>query len=108
MAACLSALGSQTVPIEVVIADNGPGDGCREMLDSRFPEVKRIAFEGRNLGFGAALNRAVAAHGEGPLVFLNDDTVPEPDFIENLVAGWERGHFAMVAGVLLFRYTLPS
>lgn len=101
MAACLSALGSQTVPIEVVIADNGPGDGCREMLDCRFPEVKRIAFDGRNLGFGAALNRAVAAHGDGPLVFLNDDTVPEPDFIENLVAGWERGHFAMVAGVLL-------
>lgn len=101
LAACLDALEAQTAPIEVVIADNGPGEGCAEMLETRFPSVKRVSFEGKNLGFGAALNRAVAAEGEGPLVFLNDDAIPEPEFVEELLAGHRESGAAMVAAVLL-------
>lgn len=71
------------------------------MLDSRYPEVVRIGFAGRNLGFGAALNRAVKSHGEGPVVLLNDDARPGPAFVESLLAAWDRGRVAMVAGVLL-------
>lgn len=101
LATCLDSLLSQTVPVEVVVADNGPGEGCSSMLEARFPNVKRIAFEGRNLGFGAAVNRAVARHGEGPVILLNDDTRARPDFVERLVAAWDGGACAMVAGVLL-------
>jgi len=101
LAACLAALETQTAPAEVVVADNGPGQGCSELLSSRFPKVTRIAFGGRNLGFGTALNRAVAAHGDGPLVFLNDDAVAEPDFIERLLAVRDGDDCAMVAAVLL-------
>lgn len=101
LAACLEALRSQTVEVEVVVADNGAGEGCASMLEARFPEVVRIGFEGRNLGFGAALNRAVDQHGQGPVILLNDDTLPEPAFVENMVAAWDDGDTAMVAGVLL-------
>jgi len=101
LAGCLSAIDAQTVPVEVVVADNGPGDGCAEMLESDFPSVKRVSFGGRNLGFGAALNRAVAAHGEGPVIFLNDDAIPEPEFVEELLRCQETSGAAMVAGVLL-------
>lgn len=98
LASCLESLGEQTVPVDVVVADNGSGDGCRELLENRFPDVERIAF-GRNLGFGTALNRAIAATGDGPVILLNDDAVADPEFVQKLVessAGAE-----MVAAVLV-------
>lgn len=101
LAACLDALASQSVKPAVVVADNGPADGCRPMLESTFPDVARIGFGGQNLGFGTALNRAISAHGEGPVILLNDDARPAPAFVENLLAGWDRGRVAMVAAVLL-------
>ena len=107
LAACLTALESQSADCRVVVADNGPGTGCAELLSTRFPEVARIGFDGRNLGFGTALNRAVGAGGEGPLIFLNDDAVPGPEFVEHLVAAHRADGTAMVAGVLL-RATDPG
>ena len=97
LAACLEGLLVQTSPVPVVVADNGPGDGCRDLLETRFPEVERIAM-GSNLGFGPALNRAVAAVGTGPVILLNDDAIARPDFIEALM--YERGD-QMTAAVLL-------
>ncbi|HNC06804.1 MAG TPA: glycosyltransferase family 2 protein, partial [Solirubrobacterales bacterium] len=101
LAACLEALSVQSVEIEVVVADNGPGEGCSELLKSSFPSVTRVSFGGHNLGFGTALNRAVTTEGQGPIIFLNDDAVPDSAFVENLLVGWNEGETAMVAGVLL-------
>jgi len=101
LAACLEALAGQTADCEVVVADNGPGGGCAEMIGSRFPSVTRVSFNGRNLGFGPALNRAITAHGAGPVILLNDDAIPEPGFVENLLACREGDGTAMVAGALL-------
>lgn len=97
LAACLDSLARQTVTTEVVVADNGSGDGCRELIESRFPDVTRIAF-GRNLGFGPALNRAIAQSGAGPVILLNDDAVARPDFVEKLVEASDG--VDMVAAVL--------
>ena len=101
LATCLTALQAQTADFEVVVADNGPGEGCAQLLGNRFPEVVRIGFGGRNLGFGSALNRAVSERGSGPLIFLNDDAVPNPDFVESLIDTRRESSAAMVAGVLL-------
>jgi N-acetylglucosaminyl-diphospho-decaprenol L-rhamnosyltransferase len=95
---CLDSLQSQTVPTQVVVADNGEGEGSAAMLAERFPQVTRVGF-GRNLGFGPALNRAIREVGEGPIVLLNDDAVAEPQLIEMLLAGSERAE--LVAAVLL-------
>jgi GT2 family glycosyltransferase len=95
---CLAALREQTVPVEVVVADNGEGEGCAAMLTERFPEVTRVGF-GRNLGFGTALNRAIAQAGSGAIVLLNDDAVAEPSFAERLLE--DAGRAEMVAAVLL-------
>jgi N-acetylglucosaminyl-diphospho-decaprenol L-rhamnosyltransferase len=94
---CLDSLRLQTAQAEIVVADNGGGDGCAETL-AEFPEVKRIGF-GRNLGFGPALNRAIAAFGRGPIVLLNDDAVADPDFVERLMRCAKNAQ--MVAAVLL-------
>jgi GT2 family glycosyltransferase len=95
---CLASLERQTTLPHVVVADNGEGEGCAALLRERFPQVTRVGF-GRNLGFGNALNRAIAEAGEGPVVLLNDDAVAEPELIENLLAGSARAE--MVAAVLL-------
>lgn len=95
---CLESLRRQTVPTSVVVADNGEGDGSAALLAERFPDVTRVAF-GRNLGFGPALNRAIAEAGEGPIVLLNDDAVAEPRMVEGLVAASAGAE--LVAAVLL-------
>ncbi len=99
--ACLAGIQSQTADVQVVVADNGPEDGCSALLEARFPSVVRVGFGGRNLGFGTALNRAVGVSDGGPLIFLNDDAVPEPDFIDNLLSAHNASGAAMVAGVLV-------
>ena len=101
LASCLDALASQTTEAITVVVDNGPGEGCAGLLDSRYADVIRIGFGGRNLGFGAAINRAVSAYGKGPVILLNDDTIPEPNFVQNLVEVWNSGAVGMVAAVLL-------
>jgi N-acetylglucosaminyl-diphospho-decaprenol L-rhamnosyltransferase len=95
---CLESLEKQTVRPGIVVADNGDGDGCAALLRERFPEVTRVGF-GRNLGFGPALNRAIAEVGDGPIVLLNDDAVAEPRMIERLVEGAQGAE--MVAAALL-------
>jgi len=95
---CLESLQQQTVPTQVVVADNGDGEGSAAMLAERFPQVTRVGF-GRNLGFGPALNRAIREVGEGPIVLLNDDAVAGPQLIEQLLAGTEEAE--LVAAVLL-------
>lgn len=96
---CLISLQAQTVPADVVVADNSGGDQCRKMLAEEFPSVQRVGFE-RNLGFGPALNLAIKAIGSGPIILVNDDAVAGPGFVASLLeaAGSEA---AMVAAVLV-------
>ena len=95
--ACLGSLEVQTVPVHVVVVDNGEGSGCAELINSSFPWVERVGF-GRNLGFGPALNRAIAQTGRGPIILLNDDATAEPGFVASLIH--EAGKAEMVAAVL--------
>lgn len=100
LARALDALSQQTHTVEVVIADNTGSATAVEELRPHFPLLKVVSF-GKNLGFGKAINRAVAAHPGDPIIVLNDDAVPRPDFVEKLVAEADSTRAEMVAGVLL-------
>jgi GT2 family glycosyltransferase len=104
LAACLDSLLAQTVPPQIVVADNGPGEGCTKLLEEHFPSVVRVG-DGSNPGFGPSLNRAIRTTGEGPIILLNDDAVAEPGFVEQLLA--RAGEAEMVAAVLV-RESDPS
>lgn len=95
----LRALGEQTRPAEVVLVDNGSTDDSVAVARRELPEV-RVLELGENLGFGPALNRAVAAHPAEALILLNNDAVPEPRFVEALLDGLGEG-VDSVAGVML-------
>ncbi len=89
---CLVALG-ETLPsnadVEIVVVDDGSSDGTMDRLaewSRREPRLRPVACP-RNGGFIAACNRgAKSATGE-VLVFLNNDTLPLPNWLEPLLRG---------------------
>ena len=95
----LQSLRGQTERLEVVVVDNGSSDGSAAAARADFPEVTVLEL-GENLGFGPALNRAVAAHPADAIVLLNSDVECEPGFCAALLAGLTDG-VEMVAAVLL-------
>ena len=99
LGAVLRALDEQTAACEVVLVDNGSSDDSVATARRELPEV-RVVELGENLGFGRAINRAVAEVPGDPLILLNNDAVPEPRFVEALLEGLDDG-IDSVAGVLL-------
>lgn len=95
----LRSLREQTRPVDVIVVDNGSDDGSEQLLRDEFPEVTVLAL-GRNVGFGPALNRAVAEHRADPLILLNDDAAAGPRFVEALLDAAAEG-VQSVAGVML-------
>ncbi len=95
----LASLREQSRPLDVVVVDNGSTDDSIERVRSEFPEVALVELE-RNLGFGPALNRAIAERPGDPIVLLNNDVECEPRFVEALLDSLLEG-IEMVAGVLL-------
>ncbi len=95
----LGALAAQSVEVDVVLVDNGSSDNSVELAKGGLPEIDVLEL-GENLGFGRAINRAVAALPGDPVILINNDAVPEPRFVEALLDGLSEGVDA-VAGVLL-------
>lgn len=95
----LRSLRGQTRSVDVVVVDNGSSDGSPAMVQADFPEVALLEL-GENLGFGPALNRAVATFPADAIMLLNSDVECEPSFAEELIGALEEG-VDMVAGVLL-------
>jgi N-acetylglucosaminyl-diphospho-decaprenol L-rhamnosyltransferase len=95
----LRALAEQTSDCAVVLVDNGSDDDSIELARRELPGVQVVEL-GENLGFGRAINRAVAEVPGDPVILLNNDAVPEPRFVEALLDGLGEG-VASVAGVLL-------
>jgi N-acetylglucosaminyl-diphospho-decaprenol L-rhamnosyltransferase len=95
----LQSLRGQTERLDVVVVDNGSSDSSVAQARADFPEVTVLEL-GENLGFGPALNRAVATHPADAIALLNNDVDCEPDYCAALLAGLDEG-VEMVAAVLL-------
>jgi len=98
---CLESLDRQTrAADEIVVVDNASSDGTADAVVERHPHVRVLGNE-RNLGFGAAINRAALSLDADVLVLVNNDVVCEPTFLERLVAPLAQPEVGMVAGVLV-------
>jgi GT2 family glycosyltransferase len=101
---CLTAVAGQAgaPPYEVLLADNGSSDGSIELVRADLPNV-RIVDNRQNLGFAGG-NNAAAREARGTLLaFLNNDTIPAPDWLSRLHAAHvEAPDRALVTSRLVF------
>jgi len=92
----------------VVMADNGSTDGAPESALERYADVELFR-TGGNLGYGTAVNRAVAAYLDTPdsvvdqefFVVVNPDVQWGPHSIDELFAGAARWPAAGAVGPLI-------
>jgi GT2 family glycosyltransferase len=84
-ARCIDALfGTPDEAIaEVVVVDDGSTDSTPIVLAER--EDVRVVRHERNTGFATSSNDGVAAAGSDWVVLLNNDTVPQPNWLSSLV-----------------------
>lgn len=85
MERCLGSLRAQTVPVRLVVVDNGSEDGTADTVERLWPEAT-ILREQENHGFCKGNNLAAAQARTPFIMLLNQDTVLEPDCIEQLLA----------------------
>jgi hypothetical protein len=96
---CLESLpgAAGRVSYEVVVVDNASIDGTPELLARRFPEV-RVVQNDRNVGFTIATNQALRLSRGRYLLWLNTDTVLQPDSLARLVAFLDEHPAAGIVG----------
>jgi N-acetylglucosaminyl-diphospho-decaprenol L-rhamnosyltransferase len=88
LADCIRSLRGEGVDT-IVVVDNASTDGSLERLTRADPAVQAIRLP-RNLGYGTAANRGVAATGTPYVLVMNADTVVEPGMVKGLLAALER------------------
>ncbi|MHB8645319.1 MAG: glycosyltransferase family 2 protein, partial [Thermomicrobiales bacterium] len=81
----LIAVADQWDETEVILVDNGSADGTAAYL-ATLGTPFRVISNGRNMGFAHACNQGAAAARGAFLVFLNNDTVPQPGWLTALAA----------------------
>ncbi|HEY3170851.1 MAG TPA: glycosyltransferase family A protein [Thermoanaerobaculia bacterium] len=98
----LDALGRQTEPpdYEVVVVDDGSGDSTPDRLRAYSATYPLRCFFQENSGPARARNRGVREAQGDIVLFLGDDTVPEPAFlaVHALAHGERRDHPVAVLG----------
>lgn len=78
---CLDSLSGQGAELELMVVDNGSGDGSVELLRER--GVPHVSLP-QNAGFAAAVNLGVARTKAPAVLALNADTVLEPGAVGRL------------------------
>jgi GT2 family glycosyltransferase len=95
----LTALREQTEPVAVCVVDDASTDETPDVIPGAFPELRYERLE-RNVGFSAANNHGIGTSSADWVVLLNNDTVPDPNFVVALRAAWESAGADMVAATL--------
>ena len=69
---------------EIIVVDNASTDKTLDILKENYPSVRVVSLE-KNIGFAAGNNRGIVYAKHDLLVFLNQDTVCDADFLKSLV-----------------------
>ncbi|MBW2489728.1 MAG: glycosyltransferase, partial [Deltaproteobacteria bacterium] len=101
---CIEALYKNTSSsfFEVIVVDNNSTDGTKDYLSS-IPEKVKVITNNENLGFAKACNQG-AEHSKGYyLIFLNNDTLPQHGWLEEMINTAEKDSLVgMVGSRLLY------
>jgi GT2 family glycosyltransferase len=97
---CLDALlndSRERVGFEVIVVDDASTDATSELLTG-YGDRLRMVTHAANSGFAVACNTGAAAGSGEYVVFLNNDTLPEPGWLDALVAYADAHEFAAAVG----------
>lgn len=90
---CLESLSKVSFPdFKTIVVDNGSTDGSTERIRKRYPGRGLLELE-ENIGFGGGCNAGheqAVREGAEYVVFLNNDTVVDPGFLEPLITPFRR------------------
>jgi GT2 family glycosyltransferase len=87
---CLEAVFRQTYPnYEVIVVDNASKDSSEALVCAKFPKVHLLVLE-KNHGFAGGNNRGMEMASGKYIALLNNDAVPEPQWLEELVRALEK------------------
>ncbi len=82
---CLNSLKTQTFKdFEIILVDNGSTDDSVNYAEKTFPDIKIIRLK-KNYGFDRAINEGVKYSTAGYVVFLNNDTAADKNFLSELI-----------------------
>ncbi len=85
---CIEAIHRETAAgtFEIIVVDNASSDGTAEFLatEEAAGRVRCIRNE-QNLGFAKATNQGIRAARGGLILLLNNDTVPQPVWLEAML-----------------------
>jgi GT2 family glycosyltransferase len=93
----MTALHSE--PGEILVVDNAPATAATRDVAARFPSVRYVVEPRR--GLNAARNRALQEARNDIVAFNDDDAVPEPEWLESLLANFRDQRVACVTGLTL-------
>ncbi|MBS7338699.1 MAG: glycosyltransferase family 2 protein [Lachnospiraceae bacterium] len=96
--ACLKSLQKSTVPLKIILVDNGSTDGSLNCVRENYPDVRIIAFP-ENTGFSKAVNAGILAADTEFVLLLNNDTVVDErmaEYLENAMEA-DEGCFSAAA-----------
>jgi GT2 family glycosyltransferase len=105
---CVEGLLAQTFKdFRAVIVDNGSEDCSIEKLGT-LPDSFEVIRNGENLGFARANNLAAQQSQSEWIATLNPDAIPEPDWLQQLVAATRRHPRAVMFGSTQISGRSPS
>ncbi len=82
---CLNSLNNQSFEeFEIILVDNNSIDNSLGFVSENYPQVKVIKLP-RNFGFAKAINEGVKHSTAEYVVFLNNDTEVEKNWLKNLI-----------------------
>jgi len=98
---CLDSLSHQTIArsIEIVVADNHPESGQTASVVADFAGV-RLVKESR-AGISYARNAAILASSGDILIATDDDVIPPPDYVDNVLAQFANPEVDVITGNVL-------
>jgi glycosyltransferase involved in cell wall biosynthesis len=104
---------------EVLVADSSGDNDLVELLERRFPHVRRV--DAKGLGYDRAKMRAAEDARGRFVIYLDGDCVPDPAWLERHLDGlrdgahatsgltrYEGGFLAALEGVMDFGFLLPE
>lgn len=94
----------------IIIVDNGSTDDSEAILHKRFPDIELVQ-TGENLGFAGGNNIGIdraLAHAADYVWLLNNDTVVDPNSLDELVKVAEIDERTGIVGSKIYYYNEPN